>query len=144
MLRDQRRVRRLGHGQRVAQPFGILEPEAAVAAGKHVCLRPEPLLPEVERVLGSHPPLDGMDHPGPRAAPPHARVLEERDVAPGGTVFVRVEEVVDGRVVLVDALLHEPEAEHACVEVHVPGRVRGDAGDVVNAVEAHRPERTAR
>src|SRR5438477_11809023 len=30
----------------------------------------------------------------------------------------------------VDRLLHEPQAENARVEVQVPGRVAGDAGDV--------------
>src|SRR5204862_547380 len=44
---------------------------------------------------------------------------------------------VDGRVVLVDALLDEPQAEHGRVEVDVAGRVARDRGDVVNAFELH-------
>ena len=78
-----------------------------------------------------------MDHPRARPAGADARVLEERDVAPGPPVLVRVEEVVDGRVVLVDRLLHEPQAENTCVEVDISRRVAGDAGHVVDAVEAH-------
>ena len=62
--------------------------------------------------------------PGARAAGRGARVLEERDVGAGRALLVGVEEVVDGRVVLVDGLLHEPQPEHAGVEVDVPGRRR--------------------
>jgi hypothetical protein len=49
--------------------------------------------------------------------------------------------VVDGRIVLVDGLLDEPEPEEPRVEVDVPGRVRGDAGDVVDPLELHGRER---
>ena len=73
----------------------------------------------------------------PRPALPAARVrvLEERQVTSGAPLFVRVEEVVDGRVVLVHRLLDEPEAEHAHVEVDVARRVGGDARDVVDSLE---------
>ena len=50
---------------------------------------------------------------------------------------VAVEEVVDGRVVLVDRLGDHPEAEDARVEVDVPAGVAGDGCDVVEAVELH-------
>jgi hypothetical protein len=54
-------------------------------------------------------------------------------------MLVGVVEVVDGRVVLVDRLLDEPEAQHTRVEVDVPGGVAGDQRDVVDAVDgAHR------
>src|SRR5205823_2884613 len=57
-------------------------------------------------------------------------------------LLVAVEEVIDGRVVLVDALLDHPQAQHADVELDVPGRVRGDRRDVVDALELHhRPPR---
>jgi hypothetical protein len=82
-----------------------------------------------------------MDHARARPAAPRARVLEEGDVGAGAPVLVGVEEVVDGRVVLVDRLLHEPEPEHADVEVHVSGRVARDRGDVVDAVQLHRSSR---
>src|SRR5262249_13763810 len=104
----------------------------------------QPFLPEVECLVGRDAPLDGVHHPRTRAAAPHARVLEERDVAPGRTLLVRIEEVIDGGIVLVDALLDEPETEDARVEVDVPRRVGGDAGDVVDAVEAHSAQGSAR
>jgi hypothetical protein len=50
-------------------------------------------------------------------------------------LLVGVEEVIDGRVVLVDGLLDEPEPEDARVEVDVARSIRGDARDVVDAVE---------
>ncbi len=72
------------------------------------------------------------------AAAPGARVLEERDVGARAAQLVGVEEVVDGRVVLVDRLLDHPQPEDAGVEVDVAGCVAGDARDVVDAFEAHR------
>jgi len=78
-----------------------------------------------------------MHHP--RACPTRAGalVLEERQVGARVTVLVRVEQVVDGRVVLVDRLLDEPQPEQADVEVDVALRVAGDAGHVVDAFELH-------
>src|SRR6266513_24981 len=98
----------------------------------------EPLLPEAERVLRGDAPANGVNHAGAGAALAGARVLEEGDVAAGLALFVRVEEVVDGRVVLVDALLDEPQAEHAHVEVDVAGRIACDRRDVVDALKLHR------
>src|SRR2546423_1768455 len=83
----------------------------------------------------------GRGRPAPAAAGtsrPGMRILEEGQVAAGAPLLVGVEEVVDGRIVLVDGLLHEPQAENADVEVDVAGRVAGDAGDVVDPLEAHR------
>src|SRR4051794_41983565 len=93
-----------------------------------------------------------MDHPAPRLAGSRVRILEERDVRAGPPFLVGVEEVVDGRVVLVDGLLHEPQAEDARVEVDVARRVARDARHVMDAVEPHalariahaRPRRPAR
>ena len=79
-----------------------------------------------------------MDHARARAAGRGARVLEEGQVHPGGAVLVAVEEVVHGRVVLVDGPLDHPQAEQAGVELDVPGGVSGDRGDVVDALEPHR------
>ena len=75
--------------------------------------------------------------PAPARPGTRLRVLEEGHVAAGVALLVRVEQVVDGRIVLVDALLHEPEAERAGVELDVPRRVPGDARDVVDALELH-------
>ena len=48
---------------------------------------------------------------------------------------VGIEEVIGPGVVLVDALLDEPHAEHAGVEVEVLLRGPGDGGDVVESVD---------
>jgi hypothetical protein len=45
--------------------------------------------------------------------------------------------VVDGRVVLVDGLLDQAQAEPIDVEVDVRLRVARDRGDVVDAFESH-------
>ena len=76
------------------------------------------------------------DEKGSAGSPaPRTGVLEEGDVGARTPALVRVEEVVDGRVVLVDRLLHEPQAEHPGVEVDVPRRVTGDQSDVMDAFE---------
>jgi hypothetical protein len=74
----------------------------------------------------------------PSAPLERAPRLEEGDVGAGASLLVRVEEVVDGRVVLVDRLLHQPQPEHTDVEVDVALGVGGDRGDVVDAVQLHR------
>ena len=56
---------------------------------------------------------------------------------PGAALLVRVEEVVDARLVLVDRLLDHPQPERAGVEVDVALRLGGDRGDVVDALELH-------
>src|SRR5439155_6456268 len=84
------------------------------------------------------PPGDPVHHPCACAARRYARVLEERDVRARVAALVRVEEVVHGRVVLVDGLLDQSQSEHARVEVEVARRVAGDAGDVMDTVEVHR------
>ena len=84
----------------------------------------EAALPEVDGLGRSDPPDDGVHHPRASAAEARAGVLEEGDVVPGRALLVAVEEVVDGRVVLVDALLDEAKTEDACVEVDVPAARR--------------------
>src|ERR671923_174587 len=93
--------------------------------------------PELERLLGGDAPDDRVHHAGPCSPRRRARVLEEGDVAAGAPLLVGIEEVVDGRIVLVDRLLDEPEPEDARVEVDVPRGVAGDRRDVVNAFESH-------
>ena len=82
-------------------------------------------------------PDNRVHHARTRRPAPSARVLEESDVGTDAPHLVRVEEVVDGRVILVDRFLDEAEPERADVEVDVLRRVRGDAGDVVDAFELH-------
>jgi hypothetical protein len=75
--------------------------------------------------------------PAPAPARRRARVLEERQLGARVALLVGEEEVVDGRVVLVDRLGHQAQAQHAGVEVDVAGGVAGDRRDVVDAVEPH-------
>ena len=123
---DERSVVHLGDAELEAEPFGILEPQASVLASRFG--RPHRRAADSqndERVVRGDAERDGVHHafPGPAAA--RARVLEERDVRARASLLVRVEEVVDGRVVLVDGLLHEPEPEDARVERDVaPARRR--------------------
>ena len=123
----------------VLETLGIREPKAIVnPVSPHLALA-QPPRPEVEGVGRPDSPHDPVDHPVAGAAHGDARVLEEGQVGAGVPLLVRVEEVVDGRVVLVDRLLDQPQAENAGVEVDIPRRVAGDAGDVVDAVQAHDP-----
>ena len=136
MLGDERRVVHRRHDEPMTQTLRILERHAVVVTGR-ACLSREPALPEVQRGVRSHPPLHRVHHPAACAAAAHTRILEERDVAARRARLVGVEEVVDGRVVLVDRLLHHPEPENARVEVDVAGRVARDTRHVVDAVETH-------
>src|ERR1700726_3505935 len=85
-----------------------------------------------------------MHHPG--AGPPAGGpgILEERQVRPRRAVVVAVEQVVHGRVVLIDGLLHKPHPQHTVVELDVRGRVACDRGDVVYALELHLHEPSRR
>ena len=122
----------------MAQPFGIAEREAPVRVVlARDALVSEAALPEVDGLGRSDAPADGVHHPRASAANAGAGVLEEGDVVPGRAFLVAVEEVVDGRVVLVDALLDEAKTEDACVEVDVLRRVARDRSDVVDAIELH-------
>jgi hypothetical protein len=121
----------------VVEPLGVGEQEVvAVALGLDAGVG-QALCPEVDRRRRSDPPDDAVDHAVARAPRSGARVLEERQVKAGVGVLVAIEEVVDGRVVLVDRLLDEAEAHDPHVEVDVALRVGGDCGDVVYAVELH-------
>ena len=138
MVGDQRLVRALAGDQGVPQALGVAEREGAVlVALAGDALVGQAALPEVDRLGRGDAPADGMHHPGAGLALPRARVLEEGDVVARRALLVAVEEVVDGRVVLVDALLDEAQAQDAGVEVEVARGVAGDRGDVVHAVELH-------
>ena len=78
-----------------------------------------------------------MHHACARPATTGTWILEERDVRAGAALLVRVEEVVDRGVVLIDGLLDHAQSENARVEVDVAGRVAGDAGHVVDSFKAH-------
>src|SRR5918994_2775637 len=95
--------------------------------------------PEVQRPLGRDAPDDAMDHAGPGPAGDRARILEEGEVRAGTRELVAIEEVVDARVVLVDRLCGQPQAEDARVVVDVARGVARDRRDVVDTVEVHAP-----
>src|SRR5215204_1036344 len=130
--RDERRVAGVVGDELEREALGVAEGQRAVAAPAA-----DAPLPEVERLLARDPEHDPVDLPVPRAAPCRAGILEEGDVGPGRTGLVRVEQVVDGRIVLVDGLLDEPQSERAGVELDVLRRVAGDARDVMDAMELH-------
>ena len=138
---DERLVRTRPDEQLVAQTLGVGEAEP-VASRSPYALAGQPLGPEVERLHRGHPPADLVDHPvagAPGAAPGYSKkVMSE----PGLPLLVGVEEVVDGRVVLVDRLLHQAQTQHARVEVDVAPGVAGDGSDVVDALEFDATEPT--
>ena len=137
VLSDEGLVLGLDDSQLEAHPLGVGEAQARVVALDVDPLGAEPVGPEVERLRRGDPPRDPVHHPRARPARDRAWVLEEGEVAAGASDLVRVEQVVDGRIVLVDRLLDEPEPEDARVEVEVPGRVARDRRDVVDPLESH-------
>src|SRR5205823_1064195 len=128
----------LDGGDLEAQAFRILEAKRVAVALYVDAFGAEPLGPEVERLVGAGTEDDRVHHAASGSTAPCLRILEERKVTARAPLFVRVEEVVDGGVVLVHGLLDEPQPEHAHVEVDVAGRIGRDAGDVVDPLEAHR------
>jgi hypothetical protein len=138
MERAQRLVAALIHDELVPEALGVGEAQRPVAGPRRRRLeRVEALRPELQRRRGAGAPDHAMHHPG--AGPPRdrPRVLEEGDVGACVAALVGVEQVVDGRVVLIDRLGDQPEPEHARVEVEVADRVAGDRGDVVDALQLH-------
>ena len=137
MMRDERSVGRRDDGELEPEALGVVEAEPSRRCAASRSPRRRAGLPEVERLVGGDAEGDRVHHAGAGPATAGARVLEERDVGAGAALLVRVEEVVDGRVVLVDGLLDHAQAEHARVEVDVAGGIAGDAGHVVDSFETH-------
>ena len=138
VLGDQRLVADVADPQLMPQALRVLEGQRSVGALDRDPGAAEALLPEVERRRRGHPPGDRVDHavPGPPAR--GAGELEERYVGAGLTLLVGVEDVVDGRIVLIDRLLDQAQAEDPGIEVDVVLGVRGDRGDVMDTFELHR------
>src|SRR6266511_2252845 len=132
VLRDQRLLAARVDEQLMLETLRIVKEERLPLA-----LDAQPLGPEVERVLRADAPEDPVHHAGARMSLGRARVFEEGDIAPRAAALVGVEEVVDGRVVLVDGLLDEAQPELVRVEVDVRRCVAGDRRDVVDAFEFH-------
>ncbi len=139
VLRDERLVAGAVDDELEREPLGIVQQHRAKSALAACALRPE-----VEGLLGGDAEDDAVHHSVAGSPGRGAGVLEEGDVGPGAAALVGVEEVVDGRVVLIDCLLHEPQPERAGVELDVPRRVAGDARDVVDALELHAVADSAR
>ena len=70
----------------------------------------------------------------PRAAPGNSKKVR---IEPGRAALVAEVEVVDVRLVEVDRLLHQTQAQHTRVEVHVARCIGGDRGDVMQTLECH-------
>ena len=125
-----------GRGDQLeTESFRVVEAQPAVFADRLQSRPSQPRRPEVERLLRGHAKADAVDHPRAGAAAHQARILEKGEIGARAAVLVRIEQVVDARVVLVDGLLDEPEAHDACVEQDVAGRVGGDGADVMDSVE---------
>ena len=139
MVGDQRLVADLDHRQLVVEPLGVGEAQARPRPAR---TRPRcaPSRSAQKASESSEPTRQTIRWTMPAPARPggDAGELEEGEVGAGAALLVGEEEVVDGRVVLVDGLLDQAQAQHARVEVDVALRVLGDRRDVVNSLELHR------
>ena len=138
VLGQERRVVDGRDDEAMRSPSGSSKPTLASSRRRAVATRSRAGSPRsraTHRSRRATPTVCTIPAPArPRRTPGYSKKVMS---APGRPGLVGVEEVVDGRVVLVHRLLHEPEAENACVEVDVSRRVGGDARHVVDAVEAH-------
>ena len=135
MVGDQRLVGCLDDDSSWPSPSGSEKRSVRRAALDCRSCRPSRSAQNVERVVGADPPANGCTIPAPALPGRAPGILEERDVRAGAARLVGVEEVVDGRIVLIHGLLDQPQAERAGVELDVPRSVAGDARDVVDPLE---------
>ena len=119
MVGDQRRVGSLDDRELVLETLEVLESQPIGVAHGLVAGGGEPLRPEIERVGRAHTPADAMHHAVARPTLRRARELEEGEIRAGAALLVRIEQVIDAGLVLVDGLLDEAKAHQACVERHV-------------------------
>jgi hypothetical protein len=137
MHSGQRRVVAGVNDEFVGQALGVGEAQTSSVALNRNAAAAEPIGPERERILSSDAVHDAVDHAGAGAAWGCPRVLEERQIRARSGMLVSVEEVVDARIVLVDGLGGQPHPEDPGIEVDVTGRIAGDRGDVMKALESH-------
>ena len=135
---DQRLILGRYHRQFVIEPLGVGEAQRPLEPLRLDPVALQALLPKGKRVLG-RPPARRSGGPSPAPARPGGTpgVLKEGEVRSGAALLVGEEEVIDGRVVLVDGLLDQAEAEHSRVEVDVALGVLGYRGYVVDSLELH-------
>src|SRR5204863_4593204 len=94
----------------------------------------EPLAPERETPGGNFE-ADFHRETVAHARRREVRPWEKRQVRSGMTLGVRIEQMVRAGIVLVDAALDEPHAEHAGVEIEILLRRSGNRGDVMKTVD---------
>ena len=135
MSRHERLILSRAGDELETETLRVFEPETVVFDRGFQPGRLQAPRPELEGFLGTHPKADPMDHPRARTSAHEAWILEKCQVRTGAAIFVSVEEVVDGRVVLVDRLLDQSQAHDPGIELEVPGCVGGDGADVVDSVQ---------
>src|ERR1700694_4420209 len=134
VLSDEGGIRCLDHPQLELEALRVGESQSSRLTFDSSPLWSQPVGPEFQRRFGGDAPDDSVHHPGTRLAPGSAWVLKKCQVGAGAGVFVGVEEVVHGGVVLVDALLDEAQTKYTGIEIDVAQRVPGYRCDVVDPV----------
>lgn len=132
MVCAERRVGRLDDGELEPESFGVVEGKAAFRAVGLNALCGEPVLPEVQGVVGGDAEGDRMSHPGARAPASGTGALEERHLRTRTARSVAVEDVSDIRLILIRHVLNVVEAKNLRVEIPIVRRVARDAGQVVD------------
>ncbi len=126
VLGAERGVGGVVHEQLVGEPLRVGEPDARVLHRPRHLERGETIGPEPQRGRRCDAPEDAVHHPRADATTRRTRVLEERHIGTRRPPLISIKEVVDRRIVLVDRLRDEAQAEDG-----------GDRGDVVDALEPH-------
>src|SRR6266480_3085251 len=135
MSRQERLVLRRAGDQLETETLGVLEAETLAFDRGFQTGRLKPPRPELEGFFGTDAKSNPVDHSRARTSAHQAWIFEERQVRTGAAIFIRVKEVVDRGVVLVDRLLDEPQAHDPGIELEVLRRVGGDGADVVDTVQ---------
>jgi hypothetical protein len=137
-LGDERGVARPGDDELMRQALGVGEAQEALVALRVDAGALQAVVPERDRVLGRHTPLDRVDHAVPRAAGGRVGELEEGQDGAGGARLVPVVEVVHVRLVEVHGLLDHAQPQQPGVELDVARGVTRDRRDVMETFELHR------
>ena len=120
-----------------ALAFGILKIQhrLSVAFGDGIS-RAQSIVPPFERG-GAADAQTGSRHAACPAAFRCRGPIEKSQICPRRAGAVGVEQVVGREVILVDGFFNQAQAEVTGVEIMVVACVRGDRGDVMEAVEFH-------
>src|SRR5262249_22443790 len=92
--------------------------------------------PVADRGLGNAEAGGGGE---PHTTSPGGRVFpwKEGQDRPGCADLIAVVKMIGARIIEVDRLFHEAEAQHARVELEIVGRLAGYGSDVMNAVHCY-------